>query len=54
MSKKVTDNVNGSNGASVAVAETVEQKPEEKSSDGKLTNSEIMNMINSVADPASA
>lgn len=54
ISKKVTDNVNGSTGPSVAVAETVEQKPEEKSSDGKLTNSEIMNMINQVADPASA
>ena len=47
--KKASDSPNVSTGSSLSPVDPVVQpEAEQKSADGKLTNSEIMNMINSV------
>lgn len=55
LSKKVTDSVGGAPGSSVSMSDMVntEKKPEEAPvgpGNGKMSNSDIMSFINSMAD----
>jgi hypothetical protein len=49
MSKKVSDSINGTPGTSLSMADMVDKPGEKKEegSSGKLSNQDIMNVINS-------